>query len=325
MAFGLPQITLWIAAGIIGMFSIPAFLSTIFAEDGPFDDLTGLVDAPQCRYTSVFLANVVSNPRDYSTDGATGNVVVASAIESPASILYTPLLTLVQQSDGTTAPPAVYSDIWPAPVHVRHYNPTPGIGWPSGDTYLASFIEELIVPSGTAIRYESTSHTTSVPIDPITDFNLGITTLEYFDGSDFSTGDFYWPVSGLAFGRITESDPFTTSNQMTIAYIESGATRIPIALAAGDADRVRQLMIDNGRNPDACDPSNGTLAQVRHADNTATTAADYEYGIVAQESVASSMLSNSAFRPVLAAMFVFIPLGVVLFALAQIVPRLRRG
>lgn len=329
------SILLWIGCCALGLFLAPAFLSTIFASDGPFDDLMGLTDADSCRYTQHIVRQGNHPSRYLDSEIPSGNVLVgwsrrwissAHAV-APLTTRYAPIITTYNISSGIA--PVENLGVWPERARVN-------AAFARAELSVADFHASLTVPDGTQIRYASTL--TSPPDSDIgqlaNQLASGEVRMQYFPDANaaFSPivdeSDYYAPAIGLTLSHSDQTiipEVYRSAHQLTIAYVvDASGARVPLALAAGDEQRVRQLMLDNGRNPDQCDASNGTLDQVRHINATATTADDYEYGIVAVSAVRTTPLATSVFRPVIAAAIALVPLFVVISVLAFWLPRLRR-
>lgn len=308
----------WIACCCVGLFLAPAFLTSAFGADGPFGRLTALAEAPKCRYTQHFVATRYYSDFNYTAEAGSANVAVGAARRPTDAAIpdtrYAPILTLVSRIDADPVPPNVYSSVWPALADVVF-----DAARAAQTAYLEfhDFRRELLVADGTPIQYASTAETSTPPAQ----LHVSGPTIQYFNdpGVDVAAGVYFSPQTPLAFSSIhADVDPvYNTSHQITIAYIDDDGTRVPIAQAPGDEARLRQLLTDNGRNPDACDVSDGAQAQVRNS------ALDDEYGIVALD-IERTSLSDSMFRPVIAAAIALVPLFVVISVLAFWLPRLRR-
>ena len=288
-------------AGVVALFAFPAFLSTLFADSGPYDQLLEMSEPPTCTYRQSL------GP----TPPAPGERI------DPRSV------AVIGVGHGGSIPPhpriwnlnsdldALGSDTFWGNYDARGYQ-SMDVG---GTNRLVNLFvrPSLEVPHGTEIRYLTTTTVDDHPESGDHTSYLLNNPYGYWSGITFSEG-FFLPETDLAVGLGSDSNSFLqAAYRISVAVIASTRTAfnvetlVPIAMRPGTIQQLKDHLAANGIDPDRCDATAPSYAAISTYDPTATDATSYYSGVVAMESY-GSVIAVSPFRGVIAAMISFLPL-----------------
>lgn len=292
-------------AGVVALFAFPAFLSTLFADSGPYDQLLEMSEPPTCTFRQS-LGDTPPDDGDRIPSGTVAMIGVAFTGSIPGPPRFWNINSDFDHLPaGTTA-------VW------QHYDAR---GYRSVDDggamrQVRLFARQsLEVPHGTTIHYATTTRYINQPESGATTqavAQLATPPPPVYVNNIFNLG-FWLPDTTLAVGLPGDTNTFTQASfDLAFAFVEwerpnGDRAFTPIAMRPGTITQLKNHMTANGIDPDRCDATRGSTAAVVTDDDTATDATSYYSSVLAIDTYGST-IAVSPFRGVIAAVISFLPL-----------------